>query len=71
MLTKPKTRSTQAARRQPWWRAHPLVLEIGVVLLVKVAALAVIWVAFFRDAPAPDPATLFAPAPPAHQETPR
>jgi hypothetical protein len=57
--------------RRAWSGMHPLVRELGVVLVVKLVLLAGIWYAFVRDAPAPQPASLFAPVTAHHQETPR
>ena len=40
----------------------PLARELTVVLVVKAAALGLLWLAFFREAPPADPARLLAPA---------
>jgi hypothetical protein len=58
-------------RRHARLSRHPLVRELGVVFIVKLVLLAALWYAFFRDAPAPQPARLFAPVAAHHQETPR
>jgi hypothetical protein len=58
-------------RPHAWLSTHPLVRELGVVLIVKLILLAGLWYAFFRDAPAPEPARLFAPVASHQQETPR
>lgn len=48
--------------------AQPLARELTVALVVKVAALALIWFAFFREAPVVDPGRLLAPSAAPHQE---
>jgi hypothetical protein len=56
---------------QPPRRREPLARELGVVLAVKLAALAVLWFAFFRAPPPGDPQRLFGPAQPTTQESQR
>jgi hypothetical protein len=48
-----------------------LAREVGVVLAVKLAALAALWFAFFRAPPPADPQRLFAPAQTTTQESKR
>lgn len=43
---------------------QPLARELTVALVVKIAALALMWFAFFREAPVVDPGRLLAPAAP-------
>ena len=45
-----------------------LARELTVALVVKVVALGLLWIAFFREAPPADPARLLAPAP-SHAES--
>ncbi|MGE5129930.1 MAG: cytochrome oxidase putative small subunit CydP [Sphingomonadaceae bacterium] len=56
----------QTARRR-----ERLAREVGVVLAVKLAALALLWFAFFRAPPPADPQRLFAPAQTTTQESER
>lgn len=44
-------------------REERLARELTVALVVKAAALGLLWLAFFREAPPADPARLLAPAP--------
>jgi hypothetical protein len=50
-------------------RRERLAREVGVVLAVKLAALAALWFAFFRAPPPADPQSLFAPSQPTTQES--
>jgi hypothetical protein len=59
------------SRPHAWLSGHPLARELVIVLIVKFMLLAVLWYAFFREAPVPEPSRLFAPVPAHHQEMPR
>jgi hypothetical protein len=71
MLTNTGKLSMQppAGRRHARPSTHPLIRELGAVLIVKLVLLAGLWYAFFCDPPAPEPARLFAPVAAPHQET--
>jgi hypothetical protein len=66
-----RTRGASPDPGQPARRRERLAREVGIVLAVKLAALAVLWFAFFRAPPPADPQRLFAPVQPTPQESQR
>jgi hypothetical protein len=66
-----RTRGASPDQEQVACPREHLAREVGVVLAVKLAALAVLWFAFFRAPPPADPQRLFAPTQPTTQESQR
>ena len=66
-----RTRGASPDHAQSARRRERLAREVGVVLAVKLAALAVLWFAFFRAPPPAEPQRLFAPAQATAQESER
>jgi hypothetical protein len=66
-----RTRGASPDQEQSARRRERLAREVGVVLAVKLAALAVLWFAFFRTPPPADPQRLFSPAQATTQESER